>query len=147
QPSLKAIVAPGCCLALPETGKARAIILCQVAAVRPVACVTGCNLINERLFTNPVPNKRKSFGPARRALRVKALARHGPHGPPGQRRTDAEINERLEEASALPADLIAHYPYVPEYVAAYAGYLDRLGMILFDRGKFDQVEQLPLAAW
>lgn len=47
----------------------------------------------------------------------------------GAERGDA-TRERLREAIALSADLVAQYPNVPQYTASHAQYHDRLGMAL-----------------
>ena len=50
-------------------------------------------------------------------------------GPPGD-----TARERLKEAIERSAELAAQYPNVPQYLAAHAQYLDRLGMVLLQSG-------------
>ena len=49
--------------------------------------------------------------------------------------------QKLEEAVALSAPLVADYPNVPDYAAAHARYLDDLGIATFLAGKAGEAEQ------
>ncbi len=64
----------------------------------------------------------------------------GALGPP-HRGEGKEKRKRLEEAIALSRPLVDLYPNVPEYTAAYARYLDRFGLVLFDAGELDAAGQ------
>jgi tetratricopeptide (TPR) repeat protein len=70
------------------------------------------------------------------------LGRPGPPGRGGEGDGEARVRERLEEAVSRSAELVAQYPNVPEYAAAHARYLDRLGMSLARAGKLAEAEGL-----
>ena len=57
-------------------------------------------------------------------------------GPPGD-----IARARLDEAIDRSAELIAQYPDVPQYRAAHAQYLDRLGQLLFRSGDRGEAEK------
>src|SRR5439155_1196141 len=63
----------------------------------------------------------------------------GRPGPPAM--NPATRRQRLEEAVALSAPLVAEYPNVPDYAAAHARYLDGLGITTFLAGKPADAEQ------
>jgi serine/threonine protein kinase len=72
------------------------------------------------------------------------LARRGPPDPgrPGPPEVPSPARrQRLEEAVALSAPLVADYPNVPDYAAAHARYLDDLGISTFLGGKPAEAEQ------
>jgi tetratricopeptide (TPR) repeat protein/tRNA A-37 threonylcarbamoyl transferase component Bud32 len=65
----------------------------------------------------------------------------GPVGPsPGFTRPQPKIAERLTEAVTLSEELAAQYPGVPQYAAARAQYLDRLGIMHFNNRQFAPAE-------
>jgi tetratricopeptide (TPR) repeat protein/tRNA A-37 threonylcarbamoyl transferase component Bud32 len=74
----------------------------------------------------------------------------GPKGPKGGKGEpkwdypkggDPLSRARLQEAIDLSAELVALYPSVPDYAAAHARYLDRLGMTLYDAGEYEAAER------
>ncbi len=54
----------------------------------------------------------------------------------------AKTRERLEEAVALSANLVAQYPNVPQYTAAHAQYHDRLGTLLYQAHNLGEAEKV-----
>src|SRR5262249_54100908 len=63
----------------------------------------------------------------------------GPRRPPNPSST-TKGQERLEEAVTRSEELVAQYPGVPQYTAAHARYLDRLGMMLLQARKLVEAE-------
>jgi eukaryotic-like serine/threonine-protein kinase len=66
----------------------------------------------------------------------------GPGGPPGEGQNTAKVEERLQQAIELSAELVTQYPNVPEYAAGHARYLDQLGMRLVKMERWAEAEPL-----
>jgi eukaryotic-like serine/threonine-protein kinase len=65
-----------------------------------------------------------------------------PGHPPVETLGEATVEERLQEAIERSSELVGQYPNVPDYTAAHARYLDRLGMRLVKEEKWG--EAVPL---